>query len=126
MVDNAYKQVLLPTLSLFGSVSTLVCCALPALFVTVGMGAALAGLVSAAPWLITISEYKEIVFLAAGLLLLMSAVVQWRARNQACPAEVKQAKACARLRRFNWMVLIFSILVYLVGFFFAFLAAELF
>ena len=34
VADNFYKHTLLPTLSLFTSVGTLVCCALPALFVT--------------------------------------------------------------------------------------------
>lgn len=126
MVDNSYKQALLPTLSLFGSVSTLVCCALPALFVALGMGAALAGLVSAAPWLVAVSEHKEIVFIGAGVLLLIASVLQWRARNQACPVDERQANACAKLRKFSWIILVLSILIYLIGFFFAFLAVKLF
>jgi hypothetical protein len=35
-----------PTLSLFASTSTLLCCALPALLITVGAGAVMAGLTS--------------------------------------------------------------------------------
>ena len=42
----------LPTLTLFGSFSTLLCCALPALLVSLGAGAVTIGLVSAVPQLI--------------------------------------------------------------------------
>ena len=45
--------------SLFASSSTLVCCALPALLVAVGAGAALSSLVSAVPQLVWLSEHKE-------------------------------------------------------------------
>lgn len=41
---------------------TLVCCALPILLVTLGMGASVAALVSAAPWLVTLSHYKGWMF----------------------------------------------------------------
>ena len=45
--------------SLFTSVSTLLCCALPSLLVALGMGAVVAGLASDLPWLITMSKYKD-------------------------------------------------------------------
>ncbi len=126
VMDNLYKQTILPTLSLFTSVGTLLCCALPALFVTLGMGAALAGLVSNAPWLVAISEYKAIVFLVAGAMLMMAVVLQYRARNAPCPVDPAKAVACMRLRRFSYYVLAISIAVYAVGFFFAFIAVRLF
>ncbi len=121
-----WRQTILPTLSLFTSVGTLLCCALPALLVTLGMGAALAGFIGTVPWITAISDYKKWVFLGAGVMLALSAFMQWRARYAPCPADPKKAKACARLRKISWGILIFSILVYLVGFFFAFLAADIF
>ncbi len=123
---SMWRQTLLPSLSLFTSVGTLLCCALPALLVTLGMGAALAGLVGAAPWLSVVSEYKEIVFAVAGVLITAAIVMQWRARHAPCPADPLKAKACARLRKISRGILIFSILIYLTGFFFAFLAADIF
>ena len=39
-------------LSLFTSLSTLLCCALPSLFVLLGLGATVASLLSQAPWLV--------------------------------------------------------------------------
>lgn len=125
-MNDLYKQAFLPTLSLFTSAGTLVCCALPALFVTLGMGAALAGLVSTAPWLVLLSEHKLAVFAMAGVLLSLSAFLQWRGRNAPCPVDPKQAKACMRLRKISVGILAFSILVYLTGVFFAFIAVRIF
>ena len=126
MSNNLYKQTIAPTLSLFTSVGTLLCCALPALLVTLGMGAALAGFVSAVPWITAISDYKEYVFAGAGIMLALASFLQWRGRNAPCPADPAKAKACSRLRKVSWFILGFSILIYAIGFFFAFLAADIF
>ncbi len=56
----------LATLSLFTSVGTLVCCALPALLVFLGFGAAVASVVSSVPFLVTLSRHKTWVFALAG------------------------------------------------------------
>jgi hypothetical protein len=124
--NNLYKQTIAPIFSLFTSVGTLICCALPALLVTLGMGTALAGLVSTAPWITAISDYKEVVFGGAGIMLALSTYLQWRGRYAPCPADPAKAKACSRLRKVSWFILGFSILIYVVGFFFAFLAADIF
>ncbi len=116
----------MPTLSLFTSMGTLICCALPALLVTLGMGVALAGFIGTVPWITGISEYKEWVFTGAGSMLALSAFMQWRARYASCPADPAKAKACMRLRKISVGILTFSILIYLIGFFFAFLAADIF
>ena len=55
-------------LTLFTSTGTLLCCALPALLVALGAGAALSTLVAVVPGLVWVSEYKEVVFgVAAGV-----------------------------------------------------------
>jgi len=56
-------------LSLFTSIGTLFCCALPALFVMLGAGATFAGLTNTFPQLIWIGQNKEIVFVLGGILL---------------------------------------------------------
>ena len=123
---SLWRQTILPGLSLFTSMGTLLCCALPALLVTLGMGAALAGFVGAFPWITAISDYKSWVFAGAGVMLGFAAFMQWRARNAPCPADPAKARVCMRMRTLSWGILIVSILIYLTGFFFAFLAAELF
>lgn len=121
-----WRQTILPSLSLFTSAGTLICCALPALLVTLGMGASLAGFIGVFPWITAVSEYKRIVFVMAGIMLSISAILQWRARHAPCPVDPAKARACMRLRKISWGILIVSIVIYSVGVFFAFFAADLF
>lgn len=108
-------------LSIFTSSSTLICCALPALLVTLGAGATLAGLVSAVPQLIWLSLHKGLVFGLAGLMLAAAGALQYRARFAPCPADPRLAAACARTRRISLGVYGLSLAIYAVGVVFAFL-----
>ncbi len=121
MTNNNIKQFLPTCLSLFTSLSTLVCCALPALLVSIGMGATLVSIVSALPWMVVLSKYKIQLFLVSGLLLVISGYLFWRGRNAPCPIDPNQANICAKLRFYNFIIIIISLLIYLIGFFFAFL-----
>ena len=119
-------QTWLSTLTLFTSAGTLVCCALPALFVTLGAGAALAGLVSTAPWLIALSKYKAWTFGISGAMILFAGFMRWKARNASCPIDPAKAAACGRLRKVSGWIYWVSVAIWLVGFFFAFIAVEIF
>ncbi len=121
-MNNAFKQTILPVLSLFTSLGTLLCCALPALLVTLGMGAVMAGLISNAPWITGLSAHKPIIFTASGIMILLAGSMHWRARNAPCPIDPIKAKACGKLRKISIGILIFSAVIYMIGFFFAFLA----
>lgn len=121
-----WRQTILPTLSLLTSVGTLVCCALPALLVTLGMGATLAGLIGVAPWITALSEYKTLIFIVAGVLIVLAALLQWRARNAPCPVDPLKAKACRQLRKASWITLGIATFFYMVGVFFAFVAVYIF
>lgn len=124
--QSFWQHTLVPILTLFTSLGTILCCALPALLVTLGMGASLAGIISAAPWITVISEHKELIFSISGLLIIMAIFIQWRARNAPCPADPIKAKACMRLRKLNWIILSIALVTYAVGFFFAFIAVHVF
>ena len=113
------------TLALFGSASTLVCCALPALFVALGAGATLIGVVSAVPQLIWLSEHKIALFVFSAVMLSVSGIARLATRNAPCPADPQKAKACARTRRVSFYVFTFSLTLYAIGFFFAFVAPHL-
>ena len=118
-------SVLPATLALFTSVSTLICCALPALLVSLGMGAVMAGLIEAAPGIVWLGANKTIVFSVAGLVLALSGAWQWHARNLPCPADPAQARACMRLRRISWILWWIAVAAFLIGGFFAYFAADL-
>ena len=96
---NVDKKSILPTLSLFTSLSTLLCCALPALLVTIGAGAALASIVHVTPWLVYLSKYKIYTFLFSGLMLIVAGFFIYRSRNDPCPIDQDQAMACMRMRK---------------------------
>src|SRR5687768_5665365 len=91
-------------LSLFGSLSTLVCCALPALLVALGLGGALAGLVGHFPQIVWLSRHKPEVFGLAGLLIAAAGWMQWRARYEPCPLDPAQAAACHSARRLSRVI----------------------
>lgn len=119
------REAWLATTALLTSLSTLLCCALPALLVAIGAGAAVAGLVSAVPQIVVLSEHKEALFAGAGALLTASAALRYAGRNAPCPADPAQAAACMRLRRWGGITLYGAAAIYAVGFFFAFMAADL-
>lgn len=114
----------LSVFSLLTSSSTLVCCALPALLVTIGAGASLAGLVSTAPWLVALSKYKVITFSLSGLMLAVAGLSLWRARNAPCPIDPAMARLCSTTRRLNVWIFSISLLLWATGFFFAFVAVH--
>ncbi|RQR65722.1 hypothetical protein DIE18_03070 [Burkholderia sp. Bp9125] len=105
-------------LALATSGSTLVCCALPALLISLGAGATLAALVSAVPQLVWISMHKGLVF--GGALVMLLAGGLWQLRPAACPADKRLAAACARYKRVSRITYLASLVVYATGAFFAF------
>ena len=108
--------------SLFASTSTLLCCALPALLVALGAGAALSSLISVVPQLVILSVYKVELFVFAGLMLLVSGALQWRNRSAPCPIDPTSRDACLKTRRVSSWVFGFSVLLYAIGGWFAFVA----
>ncbi|RZL02059.1 MAG: hypothetical protein EOP36_08965 [Rubrivivax sp.] len=107
-------------LSLFASSSTLVCCALPALLVALGAGAALSSLVSVFPQVVWLSEHKLGLFLFAAVAMAGSGLLQWRNRTAPCPTDPALRQACLRTRQTSWRLYLFSLVVYVIGGWFAF------
>lgn len=119
-------SVLPAMLSLFTSTGTLICCALPAMLVTLGMGAVMAGLIETVPWITWLGKYKSITFTVAGVVLAAAGAWQWHARTLPCPADPAKARACARLRLAGWIMWWISVTFFAVGVFFAYFAASIF
>lgn len=111
-------------ITLFTTTGTLVCCALPIALVTLGMGATMASLVSAVPFLMTLGQYKIAVFGVSGLLIGFSAFLMYRP-GRYCPADPKLAEICNRTQRWNRRVVWFSGTLWSIGFFAAYLSLPL-
>jgi hypothetical protein len=106
--------------ALLASSATLLCCVLPAALVAIGAGAALAGLVAAAPQLIWLSEHKPLVFGIAGAVLAVSGVALWIGRRAPCPVDPELARSCRRLRRVSVVIYTLALISFGVGAAFAF------
>jgi hypothetical protein len=119
-VQQTRSSLASSVLSLFASSSTLICCALPALLVALGAGAALSGLVGVFPQIVWLSEHKVGLFTFAGLMLAASGGLQWFNRNAPCPIDPALRDACLRTRKVSLRVYWVSVGIYLVGGFFAF------
>jgi mercuric ion transport protein len=125
---RARRAALLNYFSLFGSFSTLICCALPSVLVLLGMGTAVASLLSAVPWLVNLSRHKVWTFSIAGALIaasfVMTYVVAPRLREgEACAAG--DPTACGEASRLSRVFLWGSALIWSCGFFVAYLLGPI-
>ncbi len=107
--------------TLLASSGTLICCAIPALLVSIGAGAALASFVAIFPQIVWISEYKEIVFAISALLMIIGGVLQWRNRHAPCPVDPKLRDACLKTRKTSLRIYLASLLILIIGSWFAFI-----
>jgi len=111
-------------LALFASGSTLLCCALPILFVSVGMGATVAAMTSSFPILIDLSQHKVWLFGISAFLLIATGWLLWRP-GQSCPTDQSAARLCRQTQRWNRVVYWSAVSVWSVGFFAAYVALPL-
>jgi len=112
-------------LVLFTSSTTLVCCALPILLVSLGLGAASASLFASVPFLVTLAQYKTWVFAASGIVLAVTAWLLYRP-GRVCPADPELADQCNKAHRWNLRFFGAASLMWLVGFAAAYLALPVY
>ena len=122
------RAALMNYFSLFGSFSTLLCCALPSVLVLLGMGTAVASVLSAAPWLVSLSRHKTWTITIAGVLIatsfVMTYVVAPRLRGgEACAAD--DPTTCGEVSRLSRVFLWGSAVVWSCGFFVAYLLGPI-
>ena len=111
-------------LTLFASTGTLVCCALPIMLVTLGMGAAVVSLTSAFPFLIVLSQHKAWVFGFSALMLLLSGWMLYRP-GRACPIDPETVRLCSRTHIWNRRIYWSSVAIWGIGSFAAYAALPL-
>ncbi len=111
-------------LTLFVTTGTLVCCALPILLVTLGLGATVAALTSALPFLITLSQHKAWVFALSGLMLGLSGWLLYRS-GRSCPSDPQLGELCNKTHIWNRRIYWSSVIIWGIGFVAAYLALPL-
>ena len=112
-------------LLLFASSTTLICCALPILLVSLGLGAVSAALFANLPVLMSLAKYKAWMFGATGGLLALTAWLLYRT-GRTCPADPELADHCENIRRWNIRFYWTSVAVWLIGFGTAYLALPIY
>ena len=112
-------------LVLFASSTTLVCCALPILLVSVGLGAVSASLFANLPVLVTLAQYKAWMFAGSGGVLLLAAWLLFRP-GRACPADPVLAEQCEKAQRWNKRFYWVSVGIWVAGFGAAYLALPIY
>ncbi len=127
-VQRAKRAALLNYFSLFSSFSTLICCALPSVLVLLGMGTTVASLLSAAPWLVSLSRHKIWTFSIAGVLISMSFVMTYLVaprlrRGEVCEAD--DPTTCGEVSKISRVILWGSAMIWLCGFFVAYLLGPI-
>jgi len=122
--SDSKKETGLTWLALFTTTGTLVCCAIPITLVTLGMGATVASMVSNFPFLITLSMHKPLVFGVSGFMLALSAYMMYRP-GRSCPVDPELGALCNKTHVWNRRIYWFSVVLWCIGFFAAFLALPL-
>jgi mercuric ion transport protein len=123
----ARRSAVLSYFSLFGSLSTLLCCALPSLLVLFGLGASVASMLAFLPWLVALSRYKVLTFSISGVLIACSFLNTYyilpRLTKRECSPD--DPDACAEASKLSKILLWASAAIYAVGFFVAFLMGPI-
>jgi mercuric ion transport protein len=121
---EARKRTVISWVTLFTSTGTLVCCALPIILVSLGMGASVAAITSAFPLLIYLSLHKTWAFTFSGFMLVVSGWFIYRP-GQSCPTDPDLAHVCELSKQWNKRIVWGSVIIWCIGFFAAFIALPL-
>ena len=116
--DN--ESIKLGLITLFASSSTLICCALPALFVLLGAGATFASIVSFFPQLIVISQYKVTISIVTGIILLSAGFLIKKASLLPCPTDPSLRDMCLKNRKRSKVIYFASIGIFVFASFFTY------
>jgi mercuric ion transport protein len=121
------RSALLSYFSLFTSLSSLLCCALPSLLVLFGLGASVASALSSMPWLVTLSRHKQWTFSVSGMLIAMSFVNTYYFAPRVRPAECSpdDPSACQEASAVCKAILWVSAGIYVVGVFVAYVLGPI-
>ena len=123
-MDTEHRERYLSWLALFASTGTLICCALPIVFVALGFGAAVAALSSNFSFLVTVSLHKAWVFAASGGLLALSGWFIFRP-GRSCRPDTELGELCENTTHGNQRIFWVSLAIWAVGFFAGYLALPL-
>lgn len=119
------ESINLGFLTLLASSSTLICCALPAIFVTLGAGATLASVVNIFPELIIISKFKVYISVFALFFLIITGVLIKKASLEPCPTDPNLRYVCMKTRKRSRIIYIISVFIFAFASIFTYIVPTL-
>jgi mercuric ion transport protein len=125
VAKSTRSSSLLSYFSLFTSVGTLLCRALPSLLVLAGLGASVASTLSSLPWLVALSRHKQWTFLVSGALIALSFLNMYYIAPKLKACSPENPSVCEDATRFSRMLLWASAAIYAVGFFTAYVLGPI-
>ena len=99
--------------SLLASSSTLICCALPAIFVLLGAGASFVTLINIFPFLVTVSQYKTYITVFAFIIILISGIINYKTYRMPCPIDPELKKICLTTRKRSRFIYYISLTIFI-------------
>lgn len=123
-MDTGKNSLFFSTFALLASSGTLVCCALPIILVSLGMGSVVVALNLQWPLLNSFVNHKIWIFLISGGLLLLSGWQLYTTRNL-CPVDTKLAATCARIKKLSTKLFIGAACIWAIGFIAAYIALPI-
>ncbi len=110
--------------SLFASSSTLICCALPAIFVALGAGASFASLITFFPFLITLSQYKMYITFGAFTMIVIAGYINYVTYYLPCPADPELGRTCMQTRKRSRYIFYISVSLFIFATIFTYLVPN--
>ena len=109
------KNNIMDVLALFSSSGTLICCALPMVVAALAGGAALSSMVSLFPFLVTLSQYKNVIFIFSGSMIALNGYLSFKPLKEiACDVESGEV-GCEVAGKYNRKMFYISLGIFSVG-----------
>ncbi len=109
------KNNIMDVLALFSSSGTLICCALPMVVAALAGGAALSSMVSLFPFLVTLSQYKNAIFIFSGSMIALNGYLSFKPLKEiACDVESGEV-GCEVAGKYNRKMFYISLGIFSVG-----------
>ena len=126
MKEKYVQSPMVNFFALLSSSSTLLCCALPAILVSMGAGAVFANIISVFPALTVISRFKVEITIMTFIILVAVGVLHLKTAKMPCPADPSLGRACLKSRKRSRIVYYLSCIVFATASIFTFIVPEFF
>ena len=124
MKEKYVQSPMVNFFALLSSSSTLLCCAIPAILVSMGAGAVFANIISVFHALTVISRFKVEITIMTFIILVAVGVLHSKTAKMPCPADPSLGRACLKSRKRSRIVYYLSCSVFGTASIFTFIVPE--